>query len=68
MKHRLTSPNQFGSMLGKSNTDAALCLAHDIHAADKPQHLHQLIHITGYFYIIKHNRILAVLQNKGYRY
>ena len=33
-----------------------------------PQRLHELNHITGYFDIVKHKRLLAVLQNKGYRY
>jgi len=67
MKHRLIPPNQFGVMPGKSTTDAALCLAHDIHAAINHKLDASLItfDITGYFDNVNYNRLLAVLQDKG---
>ena len=63
MEHRLIPPNQFGAMPGESTTDAALCLAHDIYAANT----HNLFtspttfDITGYFDNVNHNRLPVVL-------
>ena len=65
MKPRLIP--QFGAMPGKSTTDAALCLAHDIHATNNHILYTSLITFdtTGYFDNVNHNRILAVLRDKG---
>jgi len=66
-KHRLIPLNQFSAMPGKSTTDAALCLAHDIYAANNPNLFTSLVtfDITGYFDNVNHNRLLSVLRNKG---
>jgi len=65
--HRLIPPNQFGAMPGKSTTDAALCLAHDIQAANNHNLFTSLVtfDITGYFDNVNHNRLLSILHNKG---
>ena len=65
--HGLIPPNQFGAMPGRSTTDAALCLAHDIHAANNHNLFTSLVtfDIMGYFNNVNHNRLLSVLQNKG---
>ena len=66
-KHGLVLPNQFGAMPGKSTTDAALCLAHDIYAANNHNLFTSLItfDITGYFNNVNHNRLLSILRSKG---
>ena len=66
MKHKLIPPNQFGTMPGKSTTDAALCLAHDIHTANNHNLFTSLVtfDITGYFNNVNHNRLLSVLRSK----
>ena len=66
-KHRLIPPNQFGAMPGKSTTDAALCLAHDIYAANTHNLFTSPItfDMTRYFDNINHNRLLVVLWNMG---
>jgi len=66
-RHRLIPSTQFRAMPGKSTTDAALCLAHDVHAANNHSLYTSLItfDITGYFDHVNHNRLLAVLRNKG---
>ena len=65
-KHELIPPNQFGAMPGKSTTDAALCLAHDIHAVNNHNLFTSLVtfDITGYFNNVNHNRLLSVLRSK----
>ena len=59
-RHRLIPPNQFGAMPEKLTTGAALCLAHDIHAANNHNLYTSLItfDITGYFDNVNHNRLL----------
>ena len=55
-------------MPGKSTTNAAVCLFHDIHAADNYNPYKGVItfDITGYFDNVNHNIILlAVLLDKG---
>jgi hypothetical protein len=66
-KHKLIPPNQFGTMPGKSTTDTALCLTHDIQAANNHNLFTILVtfNITGYFDNINHNRLLTILHNKG---
>ena len=66
MKHRLIHPNQFGAMPGKLTTDAAMCLTHDIHAANNHNLFTSLLtfDITGYFNNVNDNRLLAILQDK----
>ena len=66
-KHRLIHPNQFGAMPGKSTTDAAMCLTHDIHAANNHNLFTSLLtfDITGYFDNVNHNRLLTILRDKG---
>ena len=67
MKHSLIPSNQFGAMPGKSTTDAALCLTHDIHAANNHNLITSLVtfDISGYFDNINHNRLLMILRDKG---
>ena len=52
---------------GKSTTDAAMCLTHDIHAANNHNLFTSLLtfDITGYFDNVNHNRLLAILRDKG---
>ena len=66
-KHRLIHPNQFGAMPGKSTTETAMCLTHDIHAANDHDLFTSLLtfDITGYFDNVNHNRLLAILRDKG---
>ena len=54
-------------MPGKSTTDAALCLAHDIQAAYNHNRYTSLLtfDITGYFDNVNHNRLLSILRDKG---
>jgi len=54
-------------MPAKSTTDAVLYLAHDIHAANNHNLYTSLITFdtTGYFNNVNHNRLLAVLRDKG---
>ena len=65
-KHELIPLNQFGAMPGKLTTDAASCLAHDIHAANNHNLFTSLVtfDITGYFNNVNHNRLISVLQSK----
>ena len=62
----LSHTSQFGAIPGKSTTEAVLCLAHDVHAANN-HNLYSLItfDITGYFDNLNHKRLLAVLWDKG---
>ena len=66
-KYWLIHPNQFGAMLGKSTTDTAMCLTHNIHAANNHNLFTSLLmfDITGYFDNINHNGLLVILQDKG---
>ena len=54
-------------MPGKSTTDAAMCLTHNIHAANNHNLFTSLLtfDITGYFDNVNHNRLLAILRDKG---
>ena len=54
-------------MPGKSTTDAAMCLTHDIHAANNHNLFTSLLtfNIMGYFDNVNHNRLLAILRDKG---
>ena len=67
MEHGLIPPNQFGAMPGRSTTDAALCLAHDVYAANNHNLFTSLVtfDITGYFDNVNHNRLLSILRSKG---
>ena len=54
-------------MPGKSTTDTAMCLTHDIHAANNHNLFTSLLmfNITGYFNNVNHNRLLAIPRDKG---
>jgi hypothetical protein len=66
-KYRLIPLNQFGAMPGKLTIDAALCLTHDIQAANNHDLFTSLVtfDITGYFDNVNHNGLLMVLCDKG---
>lgn len=67
VRHNLIPQSQFGAMPGRSTVDAALCLTHDIKAADN----HDLVtsaltfDITGYFDNVNHARLIKILRSKG---
>jgi hypothetical protein len=67
IKHNLIPHSQFRAMPGRSTVDAALCLTHDIKAADNHNLCTSMLtfDITGYFDNINHKRLLMILRQKG---
>jgi len=66
MRHGQIPPNQLRAMPGKVTTDTALCLPHKFHAANNNLYTSLItFDIAGHFNNVNHNRLLAVLWNKG---